>query len=166
MARGVIGASNLTAHRLRALYDFDSEVGIFVRRRSPRSKVGSANSGGYLSIFVDGRLYLAHRLAWLYVYGEWPIDKLDHINGDRADNRIANLRQATSQQNAANRRKHKNNTSGFKGVRPTRFGIGWEATICVNYVKTQLGTFGCPTAAHFAYVAASRQHNGKFARPS
>jgi hypothetical protein len=101
----------LTAERLRELLHYDPDTGVFtwLRVKGRRVRVGAlsgkANGGGYFQIGVDGRIYYAHRLAWLYVHGEWPVASIDHVNCDRCDNRLANLRPATKAQNAANARK-------------------------------------------------------------
>ena len=77
---------------------------------------GRTALNGYVVILVDKRWYLAHRLAWMFEYGRWPKEDIDHINRDRADNRIANLRGATRTQNNGNTKLHRHNTSGVKGV--------------------------------------------------
>jgi hypothetical protein len=98
---------NLTAERLRELVDYDPETGKFTwtRNRAYKALGGTAagylNTNGYARITIDSVSHAAHRLAWLHVYGEWPKASIDHINRNRQDNRIANLREATqSEQNA------------------------------------------------------------------
>lgn len=81
-----------------------------------RKRCWKQNSLGYVQIKISGKLYHAHRLAWLYVYGYMPEKEIDHINRIRDDNRIANLREATSQLNSLNTGIYKNNTSGSKGI--------------------------------------------------
>jgi hypothetical protein len=101
----------LTAERLRELLDYDPETGRFIWRKDhPTAKhikagsvAGTKNGRGYWVIGVAGAKYVAHRLAWLYVTGEWPAHLVDHENGDRLDNRFANLREATDSQNNFNR---------------------------------------------------------------
>lgn len=163
----------LTAERLRHLFSYNPDTGVFTRRISLSNRVkvgeeivGSPNEKGYLRFHVDGWLYKAHRLAWLYVHGEWP-DQLDHINGDKADNRIANLRLATTKQNHGNRPKNRNNTTGYKGVhlhdKNGRLAKPFVATIYVNGRGIHLGMFATAEAAHAAYVAAAQKHFGEFA---
>src|SRR4029450_2313606 len=114
--------TELTAERLRELLDYDPETGDFtwkVNRRCVRSGSVAGNVNcvdGYCYIGVDARRYHAHRLAWLYIKGAWPNDQIDHINGNKADNRFANLRQATHSQNQANGGRYSNNASGYNGV--------------------------------------------------
>ena len=113
----------LTAQRLRELLEYDPETGVFkwrIAKRGPArrgSQAGSVARDGYVLIGVDGRRYLAHRLAWLHVHGEWPRYEIDHVNGDRADNRLPNLRVATLRVNRSNRRPaQRNSATGVRGV--------------------------------------------------
>lgn len=104
---------------------------------------------------------MAHRLAWLYVYGEWPNGDIDHIDGDRLNNRIANLRDVSRRVNLENQRRPKAcNKSGFLGVKTFR-DQRFQARIQVRGVQLHLGTFDTPHEAHAAYVAAKRNlHQG------
>lgn len=111
---------------------------------------------GYRVIRIDDALYLAHRLAWFYVTGNWPANQIDHINGVRDDNRFSNLREATNLQNAHNR-KYNRNKSGFQGVR--KENSKWLAEIKINYKAVRLGLFNTPEEAHCAYLIAKRQHH-------
>ena len=113
---------------------------------------------GYVAIRLDDTLYTAHRLAWLYVNGEWPAEQIDHINRDRADNSITNLRSVTNAENAQNQRARANK-SGFAGVR--KENNKWLAEIKVNYKPIRIGLFETPEAAHEAYVAAKRKFHVK-----
>lgn len=157
----------LTAERLRQLFAYDPSTGIFIRLVNRRkfkagAIAGYSHSGGYQRIMVDWVTYQAHRLAWLYSYGVWPAHELDHINGQRGDNRIANLREATSVQNHANMRLHSRNTSGFKGV--SWRGNCWRATISHRNKAVHLGNFATPEEAHAAYCAKAKELFGEFAR--
>jgi hypothetical protein len=110
-------------------------------------------------------MYRAHRLAWLYVYGEalGEFEEIDHINGDRQDNRIGNLRRATKSQNMANMRGH--SKLGLpKGVSIQAKSRRFMACIMVGRRKKYLGTFDTATEAHAAYRAAAQEHHGEFAR--
>lgn len=110
-----------TLNFLRSILDYNPETGVFVWKinRPPKGFAGEVAgrlSHGYRQIGISQHIYMAHRLAWFYVYGTWPQGDLDHINGVTLDNRIANLRLATTVENGRNRGPQINNTSGFKGV--------------------------------------------------
>lgn len=154
----------LTVERLREVLEYIPESGVFIRRvaNSNRVKVGqvagSLSVWGYLEIRIDGRLYKAHRLAWLYMMGRWPRAQIDHINLVKTDNRWDNLREATQAQNSSNREVHPKTKSGLKGVYLN--GLRWEAKISGKY----LGLFTTPEAAHAAYVEAAKLKFGSFMR--
>lgn len=137
----------LTAARLREMLSYDPETGIFRRLVgvSANAKAGdiagSKNSSGYLQIAIDGRCYQAHRLAWLHVHGEWPAKNLDHVNGVRSNNPIANLREASHAENHQNRGINRNNTSGHPGVTWNLRDSKWRAEIKVSGRKHELGRF-------------------------
>ena len=155
-------AQELTAEKLRELLHYDPETGIFTRkvRTSPRVKAGdvagSQGGGGYLNIMVGSRLHKAHRLAWLYVYGEWPKDKLDHINRNKTDNRISNLRDVSHKQNMQNASKRSDNTSGHPGVYLVKRKSKWQAQIMHNYKLIHLGYFSDREEAVAARKAAEK----------
>jgi hypothetical protein len=118
---------DLTADYVRSSLDYDPETGVFLWRwRDDKPKyvnmwlagtvAGSLNNTGYATIRINYRAYLAHRLAWLYVHGFWPVDEIDHINRVRTDNRIANLREAYHQENRCNAGLRKDNSTGVTGV--------------------------------------------------
>lgn len=163
----------ITQSELMELLSYDPATGQFTwlkvhpnatKTRKDRS-AGSVNPSGYRIIGIRRRHYYAHRLAWLYVYGEWPRAKhLDHINGIQTDNRIANLREASPSQNAANGRRRSNNTSGFRGVAYHKGANKWIASIRHGGRSHYLGLFDAPQAAHEAYVREAIIHHGEFAR--
>ena len=137
----------ITAEYLRSILNYDPETGIFTRkvRTSNSVKVGDvagcSNGCGYLQIRLHNRLHLAHRLAWLYVYGEWPKGQIDHINRNRSDNRISNLREVSHKQNGQNAGKYSHNTSGHTGVSWYKHTSRWQAQIMHNYKLIHLGRF-------------------------
>lgn len=157
----------LTASRLRHVLSYDAESGIFRWKnptgpRAQRGAVAGSRTQGYVNISVDGQLYRAHRLAWLYVHGDFPASNIDHVNGRADDNRICNLREANQSQNTANARRRSDCKSGFKGV--TAYRGRWVASVRHNGVRVHLGVFGTPESAHAAYVAAAHSTHGEFAR--
>jgi hypothetical protein len=125
---------------------------------------GSTNANGYRYITIGGRKYLAHRLAWLHENGAWPPNDIDHVNGNRADNRIANLRLASRSQNNANRRTNRNSQSGLKGAVFHKRLQKWCARIMIDRKDVFLGHFPTPEAAHEAYRVAAIAAFGEFAR--
>jgi hypothetical protein len=160
----------LTAERLRELLAYNAETGVFINRvnRGTTGKagcrVGARDGRGYIAMNIEGRLYVAHRLAWLYVTGEWPSDQIDHINGLRDDNRFANLREATNAKNRLNSKRRADNASGFKGVSWERRRSVWIANIQKGNRRFYLGQFATPEEAHAAYCLAAEKHHGDFAR--
>ena len=150
----------ITQEELRRLFSYDPESGSFKRLvRRGRCKEGEIAGGkrqGYIILNIGLKTYQAHRLAWLYFYGEWPKDQLDHINGIRSDNRIVNLRPVTNSENLQNLRSARcDNKSGFLGVTPITGK--WIARIMVNGKSTYLGYFQTPELAHNAYLIAKRK---------
>lgn len=150
----------LTAERLRELLSYDPDTGVFTRkiRRSNAlagSVAGTKNGHGYLQICIDRQRYMAHRLAWLHVHGDWPSSEIDHKNRIRDDNRICNLRDTSSSENNHNRPLPRHNTSGFKGVCWDKRKRRWLSRIYVNGEQRRLGHYRTPEEAHLAYVAAA-----------
>ena len=140
-------APTLTAEYLRSVLHYEPETGIFTWKVSTAHsvKVGQASGcldgHGYLRLRVCSRLYQAHRLAWLYVYGNWPKGQIDHINRNRSDNRIPNLRDVTNRQNQQNRSTNSDNTSGHPGVYWDKQSFKWRARIKHNQKLIHLGLF-------------------------
>ena len=160
----------LTRARLTSLLAYDQTTGHFAWRVATNGRVkvgqraGSPNRDGYIQIKIDRRLYGAHRLAWFYVYGAWPVEEIDHRNGRRADNSLSNLREATRAQQMANLKRPRTNTSGFKGVSFHKKRRRWRAYIAVDGRPRHLGYFDTAEAAHAAYAAAAAEQFGEFAR--
>lgn len=155
---------------IREAVSYDPETGLFTWSNSRGGRVitgrraGRSHNDGYWRINVFGHEYLAHRIAWLISFGSWPENQIDHINGIRDDNRLINLREATSGQNAKNVCVRRNNTSGFKGVSIKR--DRWLAQIQVNGKKKHLGYFSSKEAAVTAYASAAEKLFGQFVRKS
>lgn len=160
---------DLTCERLREILSYDPDTGIFTWKvavsKVKAGAVAGCNDGqGYLRIKIDGRNYKSHRLAWLYMTGEWPKEQVDHVNGSRGDNRFENLREAAHAENLWNSGKRVDNTSGFKGVFFDTQARKWRALIGIKGKQKSLGRFTSPEAAHAAYVAAAKKYFGEFAR--
>lgn len=157
----------LTQRRLKQLLCYDPTTGYFVWKspQSNRVKVGQRagckTRSGYRSICVDGVKYRAGQLAILFVTGEFPA-LVDHADGDKSRDAIINLRAANKSLNAANSKRQKNNTSGYKGVSWHRGA--WHAYINVRGKRHRLGRFNTAGAAHAAYVTAAQKYFGEFAR--
>lgn len=129
-------------------------------------EAASTRAGGYIRIVIFGKPYYAHRLAWVMVHGYWPENSsdIDHINMDASDNRIANLRIATRSQNQCNRRVHRNNKAGIKGVHFSTACSRWAAHIKIDGRSKNLGLFDSKEDAKAAYAKASRIVHGDFGR--
>lgn len=160
----------LAAERLRELLHYDPETGKFTWRayRGARAKQGESpgfvNPLGYIEIRIDKKLYRAHRLAWLYSYGEWPERNIDHANGDPSDNRLSNLRLCSQSENAANSRRKSTNSSGVKGVYWNKQAGKWRARITKNYKTIEIGQFDRLEDAAAAYARTAEKVFGQFAR--
>lgn len=145
---------------LKSILKYDAFSGLFswaVKRQKVvvGSVAGSKNSLGYVQIKISGKLYHAHRLAWLYVYGYMPEKEIDHINRIRDDNRIANLREATSQLNSLNTSIYKNNTSGSKGIYYNKRAKKWQAQILIDGKREYLGLYDDLKRADIAFRLAN-----------
>lgn len=151
----------LTYEQALHMYSYDPETGSIVWKNThtnnvkPGQEVGHDASNGYRNIKYMGRYYGAHRVAWLLSYGEWPEGYIDHINGVRNDNRLANLRDTTFQGNMQNRHgPHSQNKSGFRGVRWSAHHKKWRADIKVDGKTKYIGHYETPERAHAAYLEA------------
>lgn len=144
-----------------AAFDYDKETGFFKRKvrlgtHKPGTIAGGKMNTGYLAISFMNSQILAHRLAWFYVHGEWPINTIDHINGNRQDNRIANLRDVSIKINTRNIvAPSRNNASGFLGVH-FRPGLKkpWRSGYSYDRRYKHLGYFETPEEAHLVYLKA------------
>lgn len=154
----------VTQARLKELYHYNEGTGEFTRlfSRCNANKAGilvsKKTEAGYFRLWIDGRLYMRHRLAWLYVYGEFPAGQIDHINGIRDDNRIANLRDATPAINAQNTRgPRRDSSTGLRGVVWSKRERKYLAHIYVNKRSRYLGRFETAESAYAAYLTAKRE---------
>lgn len=162
----------ITAQELRRFVEYNPETGelISLVKRTKAfigKKLGTVcKYNGYVTLWVGGDLYPAHRLIWLYMTGEWPKADTDHINGDRADNRWCNLREATRTQNICNSRVRRDSIVGLKGVRhdTRRKKNPYSAALKHGDKRYNLGSYPTAELAHAAYCAAAEKYHGEFAR--
>jgi hypothetical protein len=164
----------LTAKRLHELFRYDPVTGKFKRRQSTRGPSGRAgmlaggsDNRGRVKIKIDGRKYLAHRLAWLYQTGEWPPKglEIDHRDGNPDNNAWSNLRLASHAQNIRNSRRPCTNKTAYKGVSRIRKSNGkYRAQIKIGGVTHNLGAFTNRYIAHLAYKQAAKRLFGEYAR--
>ena len=154
---------------MREYLDYDPQTGIFTWKKNLKGpvkkgmKAGAKHSRGYISIGFNGESYLAHRLAWAFAHNDISQDmQIDHINGNRQDNRISNLRLASHEDNCRNSKPRKHNKSGIKGVR--KENSRWAARIRVNKKEIWLGTFNTADEASQAYQDAAQKYFGVFAK--
>ena len=158
----------LTQSRLKELLTYNAGTGDFtwlVDRNSGAYAgdiAGTLMNKGYVHIKVDGSQYLGHRLAWLYIHGDMP-KTLDHIDGNRVNNKIENLRPASSFQNSHNASIRSDNNSGYKGVGYHSPANKWRARIRYMNKRMSLGLFDTPLEAHKAYCAAADKYHKEFA---
>ena len=144
--------------------NYNPETGIFTRITSTcnvkSGDIAGSNSGlGYIRITIDYSRYFAHRLAFLYIDGHFPVDQVDHINGVTGDNRWANLRHVTHQENQKNRAKNKNNTSDVTGVHWYKRIDKWQAKININGKKKHIGYYSDKQDAINARKKAEIKYN-------
>lgn len=150
-----------TLAKVAALVQYEPETGLFTRK-SDGQKLGTDHIKGYIRIKIGSMDVLAHRLAWFIATGKEPEATIDHINRDKQDNRLCNLRQATHSQNQCNRGPQKNCASGVSGVAMNRQKTGWQAYIKLNGKRVHLGTFKQVDDAIRARMAAQKAMFGEF----
>ncbi len=151
----------ITQEELKKVISYDKMLGTFkwAEDRGNNAVLGCSagmiTAAGYLYIKIGGKQYMAHRLAWLYEYGTWPEFMIDHINRDKLDNRINNLRDVPRSLNALNSEIRSDNTSGYKGI--TKSGKSWSARISIDGVNTILGYFNTIEEALLARVSKEKE---------
>ncbi len=153
----------LTQSELKAMLDYNPDTGAFTWKvahgsRTKGAPTGSNNGDGYLQIRIGGRVYFAHRLAFLWMTGVWPEHQVDHINGEGGDNRWCNLRDIPVAENAHNiGGPRSDNTSGFVGAWYDKRDNRWVSAIQVHGKRHNLGRFSTPEEAHAAYLKAKNE---------
>lgn len=165
-----LGFLSIDEKRLKEVLCYDAETGEWRWRSPPGRKMkagdlaGTTVEGGYIGIRYDGRRYLAHRLAWVFMTGQQPPAFIDHKDRNPTNCRWDNLRAATQTQNNGNSCRPRHNRSGIKGVSWAPHTNGWVARIKRNGKLKHLGVFCTSNEAQAAYAAAAREHFGEFAR--
>lgn len=161
--------NSLTQAYLRSVLHYSPRSGVWTWRVDMGNKTAGRVAGftrpdGYYYIMIKRKIFSAHRLAWLYMTGEWPPARIDHKRGIGFDNRWARIRLATHSQNLANTGPYKTNTSGYKGAFLHKPSGRWFSAISVQGKRHHLGYFDTAKLAHAAYAKAARKHFGEFAR--
>lgn len=163
---------NLAKDWLETIISYDPESGVFTwkidkgNRAKAGSRAGATANNGYCRIKIDGHLYQAHRLAWIFINNTAPPKEIDHINGDKLDNRAVNLRSATRGGNCQNTRIRKDNLSGARGVSWNSRTGKWRARCSVEKREHLIGSFNTKDEAARAYEAFARDAFGEFYRGS
>lgn len=162
----------MNAEDLKKVLEYNRETGEFRwvtgngRNVSSGQIAGSKTKQGYIRICIgpqkQAKRYMAHRLAWLYEYGVMPSKHIDHINRNKDDNRIANLREVNSAENRHNCEKQENNTSGVKGVYWHKKTGKWQSNIMVNGKRISLGYFDNQNDAAFVRRQAEKLYHPAF----
>lgn len=158
----------ITQKQVKQHLHYDPETGIFTRKIGSRGcRVGDVAGGldgrGYISIWLLGKRYKAHRLAWFCMTGAWPKIDIDHKNLIRHENWWDNLREATKEQNRANA-KYQEHSTPYKGVSWVKKHKNFKAGIKANGRRVHLGCFSTAEEAYAAYCKAATEHFGEFAR--
>lgn len=162
--------TTLTLYELKRLLSYDPNTGIFTRLVSLTSafpvgsSAGRTDKDGYLRITLKRKVYFSHRLAWFYIYAEWPSGNIDHIDMNKKNNKINNLRTASIFENARNKGKLTTNKCGYKGVAKNSHSKTWRSTITANKKTIYLGSFRNKEDAAIAYDKAAIRLHGEFAR--
>ena len=154
-------SEQITAEKLRSIASYDPETGLFTRKNG--TKAGTLSHHGYLRMKIDDKTYQAHRLAWLYVHGHMPTYSIDHIDGDKLNNRISNLREANRSQNNQNGRASERKHDLPRGVGISHPSGRFKASISLGNKRRHLGTFNTPEEAGEFYQLAADLLHGEFA---
>ena len=159
----------LAQKHLKTILDYNPETGIFIRKDSyHKSRIGKItgcqNKDNYIVIWINNKLHYAHRIAYLWITGVLPENKVDHINGVKNDNRWCNLRLVTDVQNSMNGKIRSHNKSGFKGVYWASWANKWRVEIKVNKKPIRIGYFETKREAALAYNEAAIEHFGEYAK--
>lgn len=158
----------LSLDRLKEILDYNPLTGIFIWKISTSNRIkvgqiaGSLRQNGYYYIGINGKSYKSCRLAWVYVKGYWPKLQIDHCDKIKTNDKIDNLREASSLNQGANQYKRPNNISGYKGVTWHKNSKKWKAQIKRNRINKHLGLFVTKEEAYEAYCFAAKAFDGDF----
>ena len=147
----------MNTEEIKKTVEYDSKTGKLKYKKNSK-QAGTLNHNGYLVLTIQGKVYRNNRIAWLCFYGRLPINEIDHINGNKKDNRICNLRDVTHQENQRNRKINKNNTSGVVGVNFQKASGKWRVRIKVDKIDIGLGLFNDLESAILARKSAEVKH--------
>jgi HNH endonuclease/AP2 domain len=158
----------ITQAELKEVLEYNPDTGVFTWKKTVNSRAvagsvaGGKNTEGYINLKINRKNYQAHRLAYLYMTGNFPENFIDHINHTKDDNRWVNLRDATNSQNQANAKKPITNKSGYKGARWHKTNKRWCAEIRYMKKKMHLGYYTTPEEASEAYKKKAIEIHGEF----
>jgi hypothetical protein len=152
-----VSMEHISQSQLKSALSYDANTGVFTWLKPTSNRVkagapaGALQNHGYVVVGFGGNHYLAHRLAWLYSYGTWPKGEVDHINRNRQDNRLANLRDTTRSENALNTGARPESSSGIKGVSWDKVCKRWRVQMRIKGKQTYVGVFKTIEEATVAY---------------
>ena len=153
--------NQITAEKLRSIVNYDPETGLLTRKNG--AKAGTISRYGYIRMKVNDKSYPVHRLIWLYVHGVMPTHYVDHIDGNKLNNRISNLREANKKQNGYNARASARKNNLPRGVEKSHGSKRFSASISLGHKRKHLGTFDTPEEASEFYQLAADLLHGEFA---
>jgi len=158
----------LTQEYLKEIIDYNPETGIMTNKktRSSNAVAGkiincSTSTKKYGRVTINKKTYRLHRLIWFYMYGKWPKNEIDHINGNTSDNKLCNLRECSRQENIFNRKSTKGSSSKYKGV--SLKNNKWIVQIQINKINKYIGSFSNKVEAALAYDTAAKKYHKEFA---
>ena len=151
----------ITQEYLKSILQYNENTGEFVwlmaLKRMKIGNIAGSITNGYIYVSLNKKKYLAHRLAWFYIYGKWPLNCIDHINGIRDDNRINNLRDVTPRENSQNRKEHR--LGHLPGTTFNKQKNKWHSRYKLNNKSIHLGSFNTELEAHNTYITYIKENN-------
>ena len=156
-----------TSEQANQAWEYDAITGVLHRKKistSTQGVAGCLRNDGYINVKYKGTSYLAHRVVWLIMTGHWPVDKLDHIDGNKTNNRIDNLRECSQAQNTCNKKLGKDNTSGIKGIHWSKACKKWLVQLSIDGKKKYFGVYEDKELAELVAIEARDKYHKEFAR--